>query len=408
MPDLRKNKLKIYIHDFGGHAFPAEMAVALARSGSDVRHSYCADYVGGKGRLAADPNSGASLEFVGLSGAKTFNKYSAVWRTIYELKFGSALRKDIKASSPDVIILCNSPILSVWIAGIPLNYRNQYIYWHQDIFSVAMKPELESKFGKSIGGVIHQIFEGAEKQILKRAGYVIPIGNAFVERYKQWKLQDLSYEVIPNWAPIDEIYPVERDNYWSAQQSLKSDVRRLIYTGTLGRKHNPLILKSLTAYANGTGCESVMIVVSEGDGAELLSEATANDSNFVMRPFQPIEDLSAMLSAADVAVVILEPEASLFSIPSKVLSYFAAGKPVVGLMSSDNDAAQAIIATGGAVFAPTELGSREAASWIASQSDEQLIAIGKRARNFAETNFMIEAKVERFDAIINKVVPGKV
>jgi hypothetical protein len=111
-----------------------------------------------------------------------------------------------------------------------------------------------------------------------------------------------------------------------------------------------------------------------------------------------------MLSAADVAVVILEPEASLFSIPSKVLSYFAAGKPVVGLMSIDNDAAHAILATGGAVFAPTEFGCQEAAAWISSQSNEQLRSIGESARSYAETNFRIEVKVERFNWVIRQVV----
>jgi len=404
MPKLDQSNLKVYIHDFGGHAFPAEIASALANSGNEVRHSYCSDYVGGKGCLATDPNGNASLEFVGLSGSKKFNKYSVLLRTIYELKFGSVLRSDIKAFSPDVIILCNSSILSVWIAGIPLKYRNRYIYWHQDIFSIAMKPELESKFGKAFGGLIHRIFEGAEKQILKRSGYVIPIGNAFVERYQQWKLADLAYEVIPNWAPIDEIFPVERENYWSARQSLKPGLRRIIYSGTLGRKHNPLLLKSLINYANAAGCESAMIVVSQGEGADLLSEVTTGNAHVSILPFQPLEDVSAMLSAADVAVVILEPDASLFSIPSKVLSYFAAGKAVVGLMSSDNDAAQAILSVGGAVFDPTDFGSKEAASWIASQSDEQLVAIGVRSRTFAETNFRIEIKAERFNFILNHVV----
>jgi glycosyltransferase involved in cell wall biosynthesis len=360
--------------------------------------------VGGKGRLAKDPKSNASLEFAGLSGSKKFNKYSVLLRTIYELKFGSVLRSDIKAFNPDVIILCNSPILSVCVAGIPLKFRNRYVYWHQDIFSVAMKPELESKFGKTLGGLIHRIFEGAEKQILKRSGYVIPIGNAFVERYKLWNLADLAFEVIPNWAPIDEIFPVERENYWSARQSLQPYLRRIIYSGTLGRKHNPLILNSLINYTNSAGCESAMIVVSEGEGADLLAEVTAGIAHFSILPFQPSEDVSAMLSAADVAIVILEPEASLFSIPSKVLSYFSAGKPVVGLMSPDNDAAQAILTVGGAVFAPTDFGSKEAASWIASQSDEQLSAIGKSARNYAETNFRIDAKVERFNWVIRQVV----
>ena len=40
-------------------------------------------------------------------------------------------------------------------------------------------------------------------------------------------------------------------------------------------------------------------------------------------PFQPYDSLPDMLGAADVAIALLEPEAGIFSVPSKVLSYFS-------------------------------------------------------------------------------------
>ena len=56
-------------------------------------------------------------------------------------------------------------------------------------------------------------------------------------------------------------------------------------------------------------------------------------------PFQPAEQLSEVLGSGDVLVALLEPGASKFSIPSKVLSYLAAGRPVLGIMPADNPAA---------------------------------------------------------------------
>ena len=72
-----------------------------------------------------------------------------------------------------------------------------------------------------------------------------------------------------------------------------------------------------------------------------------------MLPFQPAEDLPSVLSSADVLVALLEPDATKFSIPSKVLSYMAAGRPIVGLMPSDNPAAADITDCGGMVTDPT-------------------------------------------------------
>ena len=45
--------------------------------------------------------------------------------------------------------------------------------------------------------------------------------------------------------------------------------------------------------------------------------------------FQPFEVLPDVLGSADVLVAILEPDAGVFSVPSKVLSYFCAGRPVL-------------------------------------------------------------------------------
>ena len=47
---------------------------------------------------------------------------------------------------------------------------------------------------------------------------------------------------------------------------------------------------------------------------------------------ESVEQLAATLGSADILLGLLEPEATAFSIPSKVLSYMSAGRPIVGLM----------------------------------------------------------------------------
>src|SRR5436305_191914 len=73
--------------------------------------------------------------------------------------------------------------------------------------------------------------------------------------------------------------------------------------------------------------------------------------------FQPAEDLPAMLTSGDVLVAILEPEASRFSIPSKVLTYLAAGRPILALTPESNPCVIDVTAGGGLVVAPTPKGA---------------------------------------------------
>ncbi len=116
----------------------------------------------------------------------------------------------------------------------------------------------------------------------------------------------------------------------------------------------------------------VLSVVSEGEAADDLRRLAAErpDLPMVIHPFQPAELLSDTLGSADVLVGLLEPEATTFSIPSKVLTYMAAGRPIVGLMPTDNPAAADIAACGGFVDEPTSAGAQRAAAWLSEQASD--------------------------------------
>ena len=47
-----------------------------------------------------------------------------------------------------------------------------------------------------------------------------------------------------------------------------------------------------------------------------------------------------MMASADVLVAILEPDASRFSVPSKVLTYLCASRAIVGVLPPDNSVAE--------------------------------------------------------------------
>ncbi|MCE0445536.1 hypothetical protein LT493_12325 [Streptomyces tricolor] len=69
------------------------------------------------------------------------------------------------------------------------------------------------------------------------------IADSFVRVHEEWGTAD-KVTVIPNWAPLDEIVPVSRGNAWSAEHGLDG-VRTVLYSGTLGLKHNLVLLVRL-------------------------------------------------------------------------------------------------------------------------------------------------------------------
>ena len=193
---------------------------------------------------------------------------------------------------------------------------------------------------------------------------------------------------------------------WGETNLGRREPLRLLYAGTLGRKHNPLLLVELLERLRERGVDAELTVISEGEGADLLAEAAAarpEIADFVrLLPFQPAEQLSQVLGSGDVLVALLEPGASKFSIPSKVLSYLAAGRPVLGIMPADNPAAVDIERVGGCVVEPDHDAVAGAVTWLEGLScdRERMTELGGRSREYAVQQFGIDSIAKRFLAVI--------
>jgi glycosyltransferase involved in cell wall biosynthesis len=102
-----------------------------------------------------------------------------------------------------------------------------------------------------------------------------------------------------------------------------------------------------------------------------------------------------------VLVVILEPDAGVFSVPSKVLSYHCAGRPMLASIPADNLAARIVRdRTSGLVVRPNDR-----VAWIASADalvdDRELRdRLAANARRYAEATFDIDAIADRFEDVL--------
>jgi glycosyltransferase involved in cell wall biosynthesis len=239
--------------------------------------------------------------------------------------------------------------------------------------------------------------------VVSEASAVVVIGEQFVTQYRQWGLPTDDVAVIHNWAPVDEIVPGERDNAWARRMLPPADLR-LVYAGTLGRKHDPLLLLDLLDRINAHNLNAQLVVVSTGVGADMIREQSAGRSDVVSLDFQPNADLPDVLASADVLVALLEPDASRFSVPSKVCSYLAAGRPVLALTPEDNPCTPLVTRSGGRVAYPDKSGTTMAASWVAdlARDRDRIRQIGESSRDLAMAEFAINPIVDAFERMLHK------
>lgn len=404
--------MRIHLHDFSGHPFQAELSRELAARGHTVEHAYATQYPSGKGnleKLAGDPET---LRFHGITAARAFEKYSPVGRLRFERAFARAWVQHLERSRPDCVVACNVPLFALdSFSSVMARSGRPWVLWHQDLFSSAIGDEISKRLPAPVRPAARRWVTGVEKNLVRSASQVIAIGEEFRRAYGQWGLDVGHVSVIPNWAPIGDIVPRPRDNSWARAHLSGDRELRLLYAGTLGRKHNPLLLADLLRAALETGIRARLVVASEGEGIDVVREIARRDPDLpiTLLPFQPASALSDMLGSADVLLTLLEPGASRFSIPSKVLSSLAAGRPILGLMPRDNPAAADIEAAGGHVGPPDAAGVAGAVDWLRMlhESPATQESAGIRSRELAEARFGIGPIAGRFEDVLGKAVAGR-
>jgi len=122
-------------------------------------------------------------------------------------------------------------------------------------------------------------------------------------------------------------------------------------------------------------------------------------------PFQPFEQLENVLGTADVLMAILEPDAGVFSVPSKVLSYLCAGRALLLAVPPENLAARIVAGReAGIVVPPTDTDAFVRAGMELAQDATRREQMGRNARAYAEETFDIRRITDRFLEIFDSAL----
>ncbi|WP_436486906.1 glycosyltransferase family 4 protein [Chitinophaga sp. ARDCPP14] len=335
--------MKIVVNDHSGHAFTLQLSRQFAESGHEVLHAYSVSFQSPKGNFEDLPLSGSGLTVLPIMIKGKFDKYSLLKRRKQEIEYARQLTNKLDTFRPNVVLSGTTPLfVQQHVQQYCLQKGIKFVYWCQDIYTIAIRQIARQKLGM-ISFPIWYYFKSLETKLLKRSAHVISITQDFNDLFDKWKLHPEQVTCIPNWAPLREITLTGKNNDW-AQRHNVADKTCIVYSGTLGLKHNPAMLSAAAAYFR-THKDVVFIVISEGLGAAFLQKEKEERQldNLLLLPFQDFRDMSQVLGAADILLAILENDAGAYSVPSKVLTYLCAKKPIVLAMPPDNLSAAIVL-----------------------------------------------------------------
>jgi len=393
--------LKVLLHDYSGHAHTVRLARAVSELGYQASYVSFAGFPTPKGKV--DGEGGASgFRATQLNISRPFDKDNLLRRLVQELEYASVLEQHVAAERPDVIVSSNSPIeVQERLLRYCHTHGAAFVFWCQDINSEAIG-RLLGKKNAQLGRLAGWHYRRKERRLLERSDALVVIAEGFADviRAAPWNVKRRDIQVIENIAPLDEVPQYSRDNDW-AIANMRPCRKRIVYTGTLARKHNPDLLLELARHVDAD-----VHLFSQGSAPDYVKQKAAAEGldNVFVRPWATVEDLPKVLAAADVLYAMIEPDASVFSVPSKVLSYLAAGRAVLGSITSENLASQTVLrAHAGKMVAPGDVPALLAAASELLSNDAEREEMGRNGRLYAERTFQVEGVAAQFAKIIASV-----
>ncbi|MBK1882374.1 glycosyltransferase family 4 protein [Luteolibacter pohnpeiensis] len=397
--------MKIVVHDYAGHAFPISLSRALAERGHDVVHAFASSLQTPRGELTrrVDDPSGLQFREIRMNPDYPKHKYSFRRRRSMEIEYGKEVARFIDSWKPDAVLSGNTPTETQEpITRATTANNGRFYYWVQDFYSLAVDKILKKKIPVA-GSLIGSWYRHLDRRQFSRSSRIIAITSDFTPILSnEFGVDADKVDVIPNWALIDEIPLLPKDNEWARRHQLH-DQFVFLYSGTIGMKHNPAMLLEL-ALRHRDSPDVKIVVVSEGIGAEWLKKEgeKAGLTNLKILPYQPFAELPAVLATGDVLIGILEKEAGTFSVPSKTLSYLCAGRPLLLALPLENLAAR-ITATqrAGLMVEPDDIDGFLSAADHLLDSDHLRIELAGNARRYAEETFPIHKTAATFEQILS-------
>jgi colanic acid biosynthesis glycosyl transferase WcaI len=385
----------IAVVDFSNHHFIKSAVTSIPEGAFRASYIYSADFQSPNMRNASENYTD---KVVPVSLDRPFEKYTLVRRRQQEKAWANRCCKVLHEMQPDAVLAANCPVdvleaLHHWARANDVKFG----VWVQDLYGPLMERLLSRKLFLA-GTLVGKYYTRREHAVLRDSDVLVSIDGSLQDYITTAVGRDS--DVLANWACLDDLEQHPHDNQWASDNGF-SDTQNVVYTGTLGMKHSPNLLADL-AYDLRTEADARVIVVSEGLGADYLASEKASRQldNLVLLPFQSPQVLGQILGSAHVCTLLLNESASEFCIPSKVLGYMCAGRPVAAAMPDTNPAAALINQLEvGSVSKPTDFPafSRSVRRLLDLSYTERKL-MGKTARTYAEREFnpdLVHARLSR-------------
>ena len=256
-------------------------------------------------------------------------KTGALYRLLNYFSYPNKAKKyvkNLKASDgkPFDVIFVNQ-LSPVMMAEPAITYRKKYgvpiVMYCLDLW-----PESLIAGGVSRGSLIYKFFHRISKNVYRNVDQILITSRMFRDYLKEhFEIEDTRIEYLPQYAEgLFEYLPFKES----------SGEVNLVFAGNIGEIQS---VETIIRAAEKLKGESIHFhIVGGGSDLERLQGIAKDYNNVTFYGRRPLEEMPEFYSKADAMLVTLKADPVLsLTIPGKVQSYMAVGKPIIGAIDGE-------------------------------------------------------------------------
>jgi glycosyltransferase involved in cell wall biosynthesis len=272
---------------------------------------------------------------------------TAAKRALYEGTFGlTGLLASLRMSRP-AAILGVVPSLSGGILArlTGLRLRAPYGLLFQDLMGPAARQS-----GIAGGGTVARATSAAEAWAAAGARAIGVVAETFTPYVTSLGVPAQRIHHVPNWARLagPSLAPAETRRRFG----WPDDCQVVLHAGNMGLKQGLEQVVESARLAAQRGDPVRFVLAGDGSQAEALQAMGTGLPTLDFLPVQPDGLHASMLAAADILLLSERATQLDMSLPSKLTSYFAAGRPIVAAVPPGGPSAREVERSGAGITVP--------------------------------------------------------
>jgi colanic acid biosynthesis glycosyl transferase WcaI len=282
-----------------------------------------------------------------------------LWRRAWSFVVFQLLAAIQCARVPCDSALVVNPAIETWLPFVVLRAirRRPCVFGVWDLYpDVGVRAGIFARpwVARTVAALERSCLEGASRVQALSA----PLADALHERVST----PAKVTVVPLWIDVDAHAPAGKRNTFSMAHDL-AERFVVLHAGNMGHAHGlehvveaagVLAAEGDRRREHGGGPPTVFCFVGDGPRRQAIEARVAHLGlqNVRVLPFQPREQLAAVIGSADIGLVSVAAGVGDAVMPSKVLTLMAAGKPVIAVTDSTSALARLIAEAGAGLTVP--------------------------------------------------------